>query len=466
MSKPFNPYLLSGLLLLACYPNVFAAAPTVGGCSLFPDDAMFNVRIDNIQRFPKHAQSDLWIGRIGVRAVHLDFGRNEDPDAWSNPDNGYWGIPFNVVDGTAATTDWPTVSFTITDPRAGNGDGVPDESDCAVSLPSGFGLVRGCDTLAPGAQLFPYPKISNLKAEYGNCNDAQNCGDRHVLVVEQGQCRLWESYFSYHIDNQWYAYSTAGWDLNSYALRPNTWTSGDAAGLPILPLLARVDEAQAGLIQHAFRVTLQDSLLTNIYTWPARHRAGGAVAQGIPFGSLMRLKSDVVIPDTWSIQARAIAKAMQNYGLYIADIGSNMYIQGEPNAQWDEAIWGELQSLHASDFEFVDLSAISNDAQFDANSLKVPAALITADDDNSQPPGGGGGGGGTPPPDTTPAGGGGCTLSQKTGTIDAVLPLLILLASYALWRQKRKADRKPIRQKITPAKRPPASPRNRSRPLR
>lgn len=435
MPKAINIGFISTLLLFCANPFAFATAPALGGCSLFPDDAIFNVRIDDLQRFPRHPQSDLWISRIGNRALHLDFGRNENPDAWNDPNNGYWGIPFNLIDSSG--TDWPTVSFLITDPRAGNGNGVPEESDCAVSQPNSFGLVRGCDSLALGAQQFPYPKINQIKAEYGSCNDAQSCGDRHILIVEEGQCRLWESYFSYHINNQWYAYSTAAWDLNSNALRPNSWTSGDAAGLPILPLLIRQQEAQAGLIQHAFRVTLQDSLLNNTYVWPARHRAGGAVAQGVPFGALMRLRPDFVIPNNWSLQARAIAKAMQNYGLYIADIGSNLFVQGEPNALWDEAIWQELQSLHASDFEFVDLSAISNNVQFNPDSLQVPAALITPDDATTQAPGSGGGTSTPAPTSPTAAGGGGCSIAANT-TTDPFLPILLALSLAALRRNKQK----------------------------
>lgn len=432
---------LLALALLAAAQPALPAAPTVGGCALFPDDAVFNVRIDDVQRFPKHAQSDLWIGRIGSRALHLDFGRNEDPDAWDDPNDGYWGIPFNIVDGTAGTTDWPVVSFSITDPRAGNGDGVPEESDCAFSQPGGYGLVRGCDTLAPGSRRFPFPHAAGLKAEYGSCNDAQTCGDRHILVVEQGSCRLWESYFSYRIDGQWHAWSTAAWELGSPALRPASWTSGDAAGLPILPLLARVDEAQAGLIQHAFRVTLRDSLLDNTYAWPARHRAGGATSQGIPFGSLLRLKADFVIPAGWSAQARTVALAMQQYGLYVADIGSDLYVQGEPSAQWDPALWDELQSLQASDFEFVDLGAIHAHAQFDPDSLQVPASLVTPDEAPSQPPGGE-----EPPPDDPPAGGG---CSAGTGQRhDPLLPALLLGATLALLYRRRSPAPSPCKQPI------------------
>lgn len=158
----------------------------------------------------------------------------------------------------------------------------------------------------------------------------------------------------------------------------------------------------------------------------------------------MRLRPDFVIPSNWSLQARTIAKAMQNYGLYIADIGSNLFVQGEPNALWDEAIWQELQSLHASDFEFVDLSAISNNAQFNPDSLQVPAALITPDDATTQAPGNGGGNPTPAPtsPSPTTAGGGGCSIAANT-TTDPFLPILLALSLAALRRNKQKTVQLP-----------------------
>jgi hypothetical protein len=208
-----------------------------------------------------------------------------------------------------------------------------------------------------------------VKSEYGYCNDARTCGDRHVLIVEQGRCRLWESYFTYKVDGQWYAYSTAAWDLHSLQLRPDGWTSGDAAGLPILPLLARVDEASAGEVRHALRVTFRDSVLAASHVWPARHHAGGATANGIPFGALLRLKAGFVIPSNWTPQARALAQAMQRHGLYVADIGTDLYVQGEPSASWNPSTITQLQTLRMDQFEFVDLGAVTRDARFNAGSM-------------------------------------------------------------------------------------------------
>lgn len=352
-------------------PPAPGSAPVIGGCEVFPATAVFNTRIDDVNRFPRHPSSATWIQDIGQQvAFHADWGRNENQQQIID----YYGIPLNVIDGTSATTNWPTVSFDITDPRTGNGDGVPDESDCAQAGSGGsHSIVRDCSAMQPAQRRFPFPLDSLIKAEYGACNDAQQCGDRHVLVVEKSgnQCRLWESYFSYQLSGQWYAYSTAAWDLTSLSMRPDTWTSGDAAGLPIAPLLARVDEATAGEIRHAMRVTLRDSVLARSHVWPARHRAGGDTPGGIPFGAVMRLKAGFVAPANWTTQAKALAVAMQRYGLYVADIGSDLYVQGEPSAQWSSATIGNIQQLRAGDFEFVDMNAVTGDARFDANSFQA-----------------------------------------------------------------------------------------------
>ncbi|MBI3347677.1 MAG: hypothetical protein HY020_10765 [Burkholderiales bacterium] len=351
-------------------PPTAGTAPLIADCSVFPATAVFNTRIDDVQRFPVHTSSAAWVASIGAtKAFHPDWGSNENAQQPAT----YYGIPFNVVDGSntpAAATTWPTVSFTITDPRAGNGNGVPDESDCAAQAGTGFNLVRGCATLSAANQRFPFPHDDLLKAEGGACNDAQQCGDRHILVVEQGSCRLWESYFSYRVNQQWYAYSTAAWNLNSNAMRPDAWTSGDAAGLPILPLLARAVEASSGEIRHALRVTLRDSVMARSYVWPARHRAGGDTPGGVPFGAVLRLKASFVPPVVWTAQAKALAVAMQRYGLYVADIGSDLYAQGEPNAQWLDSTVDNLKTLRAADFEFVDMRAITGDSRFNGDSFQ------------------------------------------------------------------------------------------------
>ena len=131
-----------------------------------------------------------------------------------------------------------------------------------------------------------------------------------------------------------------------------------------------MDEASAGEVRHALRVTFLDSVLARSYVWPARHAAGGDTPNGIPFGALLRLRADFVVPATWTAQAQALARAMQRYGLYVADIGSNLYVQGEPSAQWNEATISQLQTLQMSQFEFVDTATVTRDARFNAGSLQ------------------------------------------------------------------------------------------------
>lgn len=344
------------------------AAPSLAGCALFPPEAIFNQRIDDVQRFPPHPRSADWLGLIGVgRKLHADWGRTVDPTQTER----YYGIPFNVVDGTPATTRWPLVHHGIQDPRDSNGAGVPSESDCAVGdrgLPS---LQRGCDSLIPSRRRFPFPNDGLLRAERGLCNDPATCGDRHVLVLEQGACRLWESYFSYQIQGRWSAYSTAAWDLKSMEMRPDGWTSADAAGLPILPLLVRADEVEAGVIPHALRVTFRDAVLDRRYTWPASHAAGTTRPEGIPFGALLRLRADVEIPFWWTAQAKVLARAMQKYGLYVADIGSDFFVQGEPDARWSRLTIWQIQRMQLKDFEFVDVGAITRHPRFDPKSYRA-----------------------------------------------------------------------------------------------
>jgi hypothetical protein len=344
------------------------AASTLAGCPLFPPQAIFNQRIDDVQRFPPHPRSAAWIGLIGPgRKLHADWGRTVDPQQTDR----YYGIPYNLVDGSPATTRWPLVSHDIQDGRDANGRGVPSESDCAVGDTGRPVLQRGCDAVIPSRRRFPYPHDTLLKAEHGACNDPATCGDRHVLVLEQGACRLWESYFSYQVHGRWGAYATAAWDLTSMAMRPQGWTSADAAGLPILPLLARIDEVEAGVIPHALRVTFRDAVLDRRHTWPASHSAGTTRPEAIPFGALLRLRADVDIPFWWTAQAKVLARAMQKYGLYVADIGSDFFVQGEPDARWSRLTVWQIQRMKLDAFEFVDLGSITRHPRFRPDSYQA-----------------------------------------------------------------------------------------------
>jgi hypothetical protein len=347
-------------------PGLPGASTLLGNCEMFPPQAVFNTRIDDTRRFPAHANSNAWINQVGAATpFRADWWRGEDPARR----DAYYGMPVNVVDGTAATTDWANVLYDFSPSGVSTESGWPHESDCAVADGAGgHTLTRGCSAVPANARRFPFPR-SNLKNEGGTCNDPNTCGDHHVLVVEQGACRLWEGFATYQLSNQWYTLSSAAWDLKSLALRPSGWTAADAAGLPITPFLAKAAEADSGEIRHALRVTFRDSVMARSFVWPARHFAGGDTPGGIPFGAVLRLKASFVIPDHWTPQAKAIATAAKRYGIYVADIGMDFYVQGEPNAAWSEQMFRDVSAIPLSQMEFVDMGAVTGDPRFSADSM-------------------------------------------------------------------------------------------------
>jgi hypothetical protein len=339
------------------------AVPTLGGCDLFPANAIFNTRIDDAARFPVHPDSARWIALAGPSLnFSADWGTNANPAAYQS----YWGLPVNVIDD--AGSDWPLVSFDFSASGLSSQSGYPAQSDCAAADGSGFTIARDCTTLLPSQRRFPFPRDASLLAEGGACTDP-GCGDRHVLVLEQGACRLWESYFSYELGGRWYSLATAAWDLHSLALRPDGEASADASGLPITPLLVKAAEANAGEIRHALRVTFRDPALALQHVWPARFAAGNDDPGAIPFGALLRLKADFAIPANWTTQAKAIATAAKRYGLYVADNGADFYVQGEPDAAWDPATLQQLKSIALGDMEFVDLGTVTSDPRFSRDSM-------------------------------------------------------------------------------------------------
>ena len=339
----------------------------LGDCELFPANAIFNTRIDDAARFPAHVKSAEWVSLVGEGVpFSTDWGVNDNPANFAT----YWGMPINIVDGTAATTEWPVVSFDFATSGVFWDRGYPDKSDCAVADGNGgFSIARSCGAVPGGQRRFPFPLPSKVLNEDGLCTDPNTCGDRHLLVVEKGSCRLWESYFAYNLSGQWYAMATAAWDMKSLALRPDNWAAGDAAGLPITPLLAKAAEANSGEIRHALRVNFGDAKLALEHVWPARFAAGGDNPGAIPFGSLLRLKASFVIPDDWTTQAKALATAAKRYGLYVTDNGADFHVQGEPNAAWDLRTNAQMRNIRMSDMEFVHLGAITGDARFSRDSM-------------------------------------------------------------------------------------------------
>jgi hypothetical protein len=295
---------LLAVALLALLAGAASPSPTLGGCPVFPPTNPWNQRVDTL---PVAANSSTIIASIGLdTGVHADFGSG----LW---DGSKIGIPYVVVHGK--TTPKSRVTFEYA-----------DESD------------KG-----------PYPIPANVPIEGGS--------DHHALIVDRDSCKLYELYALQKSGGKWTAGSGAIWSLRSNAVRPATWTSADAAGLPILPGLARWDgDASTGHINHALRFTVARTRNTFIY--PARHEASSSSDPSLPpMGLRVRLKPGVNIAKL-PPQARIVAQAMKTYGMIVADNGSNWYVTGAPSPHWSNDQLHALGALHGSDFEVVDTSRL------------------------------------------------------------------------------------------------------------
>jgi hypothetical protein len=171
-------------------------------------------------------------------------------------------------------------------------------------------------------------------------------------------CRLYELFYAHKVNGSWHAGSGATWDLTSNALRPNGWTSADAAGLPILPGLVRFEEVQSGVINHAIRFTAP--LTRDAHIYPARHHAGAGLSWSLPpMGLRVRLKASFGISG-FSPRMQVILRAMKRYGLILADNGSPWFFSGTSDARWSDDELNQLKQLEGSDFQVVDTSAFRN----------------------------------------------------------------------------------------------------------
>ncbi len=263
----------------------------MGGCQVFPADDPWNTDISSA---PLDPRSDAWVGSLGTSGrFHPDFGSR-------------YGIPFTTAD---ASTPLVPVDFEYA-----------EESD-------------------PG----PYPIPRDAPVEQGS--------DAHVIVVDTSTCRLYELFAAEPGPASWHAGSGAVFDLGSNALRPAGWTSADAAGLPILPGLARYEEAAAGEIRHALRFTAART--QKGYVAPARHFASSLTSDGVPpMGARARLKASVDL-SAMTPQARTVARALQRYGMILADNGASWFATGALDPRWDDEDLDALKELRGSDFEFV-----------------------------------------------------------------------------------------------------------------
>ncbi|MCX6520556.1 MAG: hypothetical protein NTZ21_07815 [Actinobacteria bacterium] len=279
--------------------------PSVGGCSVFPGTNAWNTDVSGFPLHPRSATTIAKIQSVGGDFLHPDFG--------SNPD---YGIPYVVVPPTQ-----PLVPITYT--------AYGDESD-------------------PG----PFPVPLDAPVEGG----AGSTGDRHVLVVQEGSCELFELYVARRSGAGWSADSGARWNLVTGDLRPIGWTSADAAGLPILPGLVRFDEVAAGSVRHAIRVTFAQT--QRGFVLPATHFASSRTDPDLPpMGLRLRLRADYDL-SAMTGQARVIAEAMKTYGLLVADNGSNWFFQGAPDPRWDDDDLGQLKQIPGTAFEVVDTGPV------------------------------------------------------------------------------------------------------------
>ncbi|MGH2878602.1 MAG: hypothetical protein ACRDK4_03210 [Solirubrobacteraceae bacterium] len=276
---------------------VLTGTPSEGGCPIFPANNPINQDVSHAPVDPRSAQ---YIASIGTDIhLHADFGTPPE-----------YGIPYSVVG--------------------------PQQRKAPIHFTE-YG-----EESNPG----PYPVPPGAPVE-----GAGQEGDQHVLVLQTGTCKLYELYNAQRNGAGWDAGSGAVFNLRSNALRPEGWTSADAAGLPIFPLLARYPEVKAGRIDHALRVTVQQS--QRGYIHPATHFASSSSDPALPpMGLRLRLKAGFGLAG-YHGQALVILRALKRYGLIVADNGRSWYITGAPSPHWNNEDLDQLKRVPGSAFEAV-----------------------------------------------------------------------------------------------------------------
>jgi hypothetical protein len=322
MKRVIAAVILSALLVAAVQSaSAVGPYPALGSCSVFPQppaslpprapslptEAAWNQDVSKAPRDPRSSAYISYIDSHGGNELHPDFGSPRP-----------YGFPYAVVG--AGQPQLP-VNYTA----------YGDESD-------------------PG----PFPVPAKAPVEGGNSSD----GDRHVLVVDSARCMLYELYRAFYVATpkpHWNADSGTAWDLSSGKRRPDSWTSADAAGLPIFPGLVRYDEVASGHLEHAIRLTLDST--RNAWVHPASHCAGdSSSASAPPMGLHLRLKAGYGL-GRFSGAAKTIAEAMKHYGLIVADNGSNWYFSGSSDRRWDDENLDQLKGIPGSAFEVVKSAA-------------------------------------------------------------------------------------------------------------
>ena len=304
------------VLVMAAGLLAVASAPAAGGtrtlpgtsCPVFPASSYWHA---DVRALPVNPRSAQWISHMSPdRRLHPDFG----PSYGAQPVP--YGIPITIVDGSHRKV---RVAFDYA-----------DESDDVG-----------------------YPLGTDTRIEGGRSAD----GDRHAIVVDTSTCRLYETWSTYpRSGGAWTAGSGATWRLTSNALRPQGWTSADAAGLPILPGLLRYAEVKRGFVDHAIRFTT--NVTDRRHVWPARHDAGSVSDRSYPpMGARFRLKASFPI-SSYRADTRVVLRAMKTYGLVLADNGSPWYFQGTADDRWPSGLLDQLKTIPASAFEAVDASPL------------------------------------------------------------------------------------------------------------
>jgi hypothetical protein len=317
------------LMAVAALSAIVAAVSTEGGplpgpLPLFPPSNWWNT---DISAAPVDPASAAYISFVGTtRGLHPDFGGDVSPGSVE-----VYGFPYAVVDDTVTKQ---AVQFLYSD----ESDGVDHTTGASIPF-------------------YPIPSEAISQphwiegGEPGNV-DLRSSNDRHLLIVDGTNRYLYELYNVFYDGTQWHAGSGAFFDMNTNDRRPDGWTSADAAGLAMLPGLVRYDEVfGSGEINHAFRVTVR---ATNGYVYPASHRAG-STSGALPMGARLRLKASVGLSG-FSPEIQKIFRAMQRYGLIVADNGSDMYISGTYDTRWDNSVLNPaFGALTAADFDVVSL---------------------------------------------------------------------------------------------------------------
>ncbi len=302
--------------ILAGLPGLLTAQqPTLGGCQVFPSNNVWNTPIDNL---PVDASSATYVSTIGPSdPLHPDYGAGG-------------GIPYTLVPGSQPKVN---VSFRYL-------------SDAG-----------------------PYPIPANVAIEPGS--------DGHALIVDTTNCVLYELFaLARQSDGSWTAGSGAIFSLNSNQLRPDGWTSADAAGLPMLPGLVRYDEVISGHIGHALRFTAPQTRDSHI--WPARHDASSLTGTQYPqFGQRFRLKAGFDI-SSFPPHVQVILQALKTYGMILADNGTSWHIGGVGDPRWDDDEMHQLTKLVGADFEAVnETSLMVNNSSAQAGGQVAPPAVPT-----------------------------------------------------------------------------------------